>query len=137
MVAVDHFGAHGPALGAYRLAQIAIGAAAAGWLIGRIGETVGLRATLLVAVASPLLLVVALHGRRCRRPRSGTAGASATTPCADPYLGGRRSAHQSANRTGSRPDRQMDRRPPRTSDAEGAADGARVGGADDAWPATR
>jgi hypothetical protein len=34
-------------------------------LIGRVGETVGLRATLLVAVASPLLLIVALH----RRPR--------------------------------------------------------------------
>jgi len=64
MVAVDYFGTNGPALGAYRSAQIGIGAAA-GWLIGRVGETVGLRATLLVAVASPLLLIVALH----RRPR--------------------------------------------------------------------
>ena len=50
MVAVDYFGANGPALGAYRSAQIGIGAAA-GWLIGRIGETVGLRSTLFVAVA--------------------------------------------------------------------------------------
>ncbi len=62
MVAVDYFGASGPALGAYRSAQIGIGAAA-GWLIGRVGETVGLRSTLLVAVASPLLLVVVLHRR--------------------------------------------------------------------------
>ena len=73
MVAVDHFGAHGPALGAYRSAQIGIGAAA-GWLIGRIGETVGLRATLLVAVASPLLLVVALHGRTVSPSPVGNGG---------------------------------------------------------------
>jgi MFS transporter, YNFM family, putative membrane transport protein len=73
MVAVDHFGAHGPALGAYRSAQIGIGAAA-GWLIGRIGETVGLRATLLVAVASPLLLVVALHGRTASPSPVGNDG---------------------------------------------------------------
>ena len=50
MVAVDYFGANGPALGAYRSAQIGIGAAA-GWLIGRFGEIVGLRPTLAVAVA--------------------------------------------------------------------------------------
>ena len=67
MVAVDYFGANGPALGAYRSAQIGIGAAA-GWLIGRIGETVGLRSTLLVAVASPLLLVVVLHRRPSAPP---------------------------------------------------------------------
>jgi predicted MFS family arabinose efflux permease len=60
VVAVDYFGSHGPALGAYRSAQIGIGAAA-GWLIGRVGETVGLRATLLVAVATPFLLVVFLR----------------------------------------------------------------------------
>ena len=62
MVAVDYFGAHGPALGAYRSAQIGIGAAA-GWLIGRIGEVVGLRPTLLVAVATPFVLVVVLQRR--------------------------------------------------------------------------
>jgi MFS transporter, YNFM family, putative membrane transport protein len=62
MVAVDYFGAHGPALGAYRSAQIGIGAAA-GWLIGRIGEVVGLRPALLVAVATPFLLVVVLQRR--------------------------------------------------------------------------
>jgi predicted MFS family arabinose efflux permease len=62
MVAVDYFGAHGPALGAYRSAQIGIGAAA-GWLIGRIGETVGLRPTLLVAVATPFWLAVMLQRR--------------------------------------------------------------------------
>ena len=75
MVAVDNFGSSGPALGAYRSAQIGIGAAA-GWLIGRIGEVVGLRATLFVAVVTPLVLVVALHGRttpptdRARQPMS-------------------------------------------------------------------
>jgi predicted MFS family arabinose efflux permease len=62
MVAVDYLGAHGPALGAYRSAQIGIGAAA-GWLIGRIGETVGLRPTLLVAVATPFWLAVVLQRR--------------------------------------------------------------------------
>jgi predicted MFS family arabinose efflux permease len=62
MVAVDYFGAHGPALGAYRSVQIGIGAAA-GWLIGRIGEVVGLRPALLVAVATPFLLVVVLQRR--------------------------------------------------------------------------
>lgn len=60
LVAVDRFGTHGPSLGAYRSAQIGIGAAA-GWLIGRLGESVGLRATLLVAVVSPALLVVFLR----------------------------------------------------------------------------
>lgn len=61
-VAVDQFGGDGPSLGAFRSAQIGIGAAA-GWLIGRIGETVGLRWTLLVASISPLLLVVLLPRR--------------------------------------------------------------------------
>ena len=65
MVAVDYFGASGPALGAYRSAQIGIGAAA-GWLIGRVGEAVGLRSTLLVAVACPLVLVVVLSRRLAR-----------------------------------------------------------------------
>jgi predicted MFS family arabinose efflux permease len=62
VVAVDRFGANGPALGAYRSAQIGIGAAA-GWLIGALGATVGLRPTLAVAVAVPVLLVAALHPR--------------------------------------------------------------------------
>ncbi len=74
IVAVDYFGAHGPALGAYRSAQIAVGAAA-GWLIGRIGETVGLRWTLLIAVASPLLLVVVLQRRAHRSARRRPLGA--------------------------------------------------------------
>jgi predicted MFS family arabinose efflux permease len=60
MVAVDYFGNNGPALGAYRSAQIGIGAAA-GWLIGRIGETINLRSTLLVAVALPLTLAAGLR----------------------------------------------------------------------------
>lgn len=63
MVAVDRFGGHGPALGAYRSAQIGIGAAA-GWLIGRLGESFGLRVTLAVAVATPALLVVLLKPPR-------------------------------------------------------------------------
>jgi hypothetical protein len=56
VVAVDRFGTSGPALGAYRSAQIGIGAAA-GWLVGRLGETFSLRATLAVAVAVPVLLI--------------------------------------------------------------------------------
>jgi predicted MFS family arabinose efflux permease len=56
VVAVDRFGTSGPALGAYRSAQIGIGAAA-GWLIGRLGETFSLRATLAVAVSVPVLLI--------------------------------------------------------------------------------
>jgi fucose permease len=63
VVAVDRFGAHGPALGAYRSTQIGIGAAA-GWLIGRLGETFSLRATLTVAVSVPVLLVVVVRPRR-------------------------------------------------------------------------
>ena len=74
MVAVDYFGASGPALGAYRSAQIGIGAAA-GWLIGRVGEAVGLRSTLLVAVASPLVLVVVLHRRAHPAARQRPMGA--------------------------------------------------------------
>ena len=62
MVAVDYFGGNGPALGAYRSAQIGLGAAA-GWLIGRIGESTNLRSTLLIAVATPLLLAIALRPR--------------------------------------------------------------------------
>ena len=72
LVALDRFGANGPALGAYRSAQIGIGAVA-GWLIGRLGVLVGLRATLAVAVATPVLLLVVLPGRRRRvaiRPAS-------------------------------------------------------------------
>jgi MFS transporter, YNFM family, putative membrane transport protein len=79
MVAVDYFGSHGPALGAYRSAQIGIGAAA-GWLIGRIGEIVGLRATLLVAVLTPLLLVVVLHGRATAAVQQRPMGAEGTVP---------------------------------------------------------
>ena len=61
-VAVDYFGSHGPALGAYRSAQIGIGAAA-GLLIGRFSESFGLRPALLAAVVSPFALVVALRLR--------------------------------------------------------------------------
>jgi hypothetical protein len=62
-VAVEQFGSDGPALGAFRSTQIGIGAAA-GWLIGWLGEAIGLRRTLLVAVLSPLLLVACLGGRK-------------------------------------------------------------------------
>ena len=81
MVAVDYFGASGPALGAYRSAQIGIGAAA-GWLIGRVGEAVGLRSTLLVAVASPTRArrrAVPPAGARPRSPTDGRLG-DATVP---------------------------------------------------------
>lgn len=60
LLAVDRFSGHGPSLGAYRSAQIGIGAAA-GWLIGGLGEIVGLRATLLVAVVTPMLFIVFLR----------------------------------------------------------------------------
>jgi DHA1 family inner membrane transport protein len=72
MVAVDYFGSNGPALGAYRSAQIGIGAAA-GWLIGQLGEVVGLRWTLLVAVATPLVLAAALQHRLGWRPEPSAA----------------------------------------------------------------
>lgn len=72
MVAVDYFGSNGPALGAYRSAQIGIGAAA-GWLIGRIGESINLRSTLLVAVTAPLVLAVALRPRHMATRASPSA----------------------------------------------------------------
>jgi predicted MFS family arabinose efflux permease len=66
-VAVEQFGSDGPALGAFRSTQIGIGAAA-GWLIGGLGEVIGLRPTLLVAVLSPLLLVACLGSRTAVAP---------------------------------------------------------------------
>lgn len=60
MLAVDHFGSHGPSLGAFRSAQIGIGALA-GWLVGQFGELVGLRIALIVASLVPVTLVIVLH----------------------------------------------------------------------------
>lgn len=59
LAAVLRFGGDGSALGTFRSVQIGIGAAA-GWSIGQLGEVVGLRPALLVAVATPILLVVGL-----------------------------------------------------------------------------
>jgi fucose permease len=56
VLAVERFGQNGAALGAYRSAQIAIGAAA-GAAIGVVGDRVGLRPTLMVAVVTPALLL--------------------------------------------------------------------------------
>ena len=56
VLAVERFGQNGTALGAYRSAQIAIGAAA-GALIGLIGDVVGLRPVLVIAVVTPLSLL--------------------------------------------------------------------------------
>jgi len=56
LLAVERFGQNGAALGAYRSAQVGIGAAA-GALIGVMGDVVGLRPTLMVAVVSPLFLL--------------------------------------------------------------------------------
>lgn len=56
VLAVERFGQNGTALGAYRSVQIGIGAAA-GALIGLIGDHVGLRPTLAVAVVVPLSLL--------------------------------------------------------------------------------
>lgn len=56
VVAVDEFGSHGPSLGVYRSTQIGVGALV-GALVGVIGAAVGLRFTLAVAVASPMLLI--------------------------------------------------------------------------------
>jgi predicted MFS family arabinose efflux permease len=63
VLAVERFGQNGTALGAYRSVQIGIGAAA-GALIGLIGDAVGLRPVLVVAVVSPLSLLWL-----CREPR--------------------------------------------------------------------
>jgi MFS transporter, DHA1 family, inner membrane transport protein len=63
VLAVERFGQNGAALGAYRSAQIGIGAAA-GAVIGLVGDQVGLRPTLLVAVVTPALLLWI-----CREPR--------------------------------------------------------------------
>lgn len=60
ILAVDHFGSHGPSLGAFRSLQIGIGAVA-GWLVGHFGELIGLRTTLVVASLVPVLLVIVLH----------------------------------------------------------------------------
>lgn len=62
LLAVERFGRHGGALGAYRSAQIGIGALA-GFLIGIVGERIGLRPVLAVASLAPLVLVWV-----CRRP---------------------------------------------------------------------
>src|SRR5690606_7669463 len=63
LVAVDRFGSDGPALGAYRSAQIGIGALA-GALIGVVGAAVGLRVTLALAVACPAVLLALRTDRR-------------------------------------------------------------------------
>ena len=70
LLAVERFGRHGGALGAYRSAQIGIGALA-GFLIGTIGEHVGLRPVLAVACCAPLLLVWL-----CRTPVRGVRDAT-------------------------------------------------------------
>lgn len=77
VLAVERFGRHGGALGAYRSAQIAIGALG-GFLIGTVGERVGLRPVLAVACCVPLLLVVlplsarsAPHARPPHPPAAG------------------------------------------------------------------
>lgn len=68
VLAVERFGQRGTALGAYRSAQIGLGAAA-GVVIGVLGDAVGLRPTLTVAVLCPALLLWIC------RPRPGTGGA--------------------------------------------------------------
>ncbi len=66
LLAVERFGQNGTALGAYRSVQIGIGAAA-GALIGVIGDHVGLRPTLAVVVVVPLSLLWL-----CREPAAPT-----------------------------------------------------------------
>jgi len=78
MVAVDEFGGHGPSLGAYRSAQIGIGALA-GWSIGRIGESTSLRTTLAIAVATPVLLVVLLRRNQTPSAEPTVRGSAAPT----------------------------------------------------------
>lgn len=56
ILAVERFGQHGMALGAYRSIQIALGALASA-LVGLIAETVGLRVTLAAAMLVPLALL--------------------------------------------------------------------------------
>jgi predicted MFS family arabinose efflux permease len=56
LLAVERFGRHGGALGAYRSAQIGFGALA-GFAIGLLGEQVGLRPVLAVAALAPAVLI--------------------------------------------------------------------------------
>jgi MFS family permease len=65
LLALEQFGQNGTALGLYRSAQIGIGAAA-GSLIGLVGEQWSLRPVLAVAVASPITLLWL-----CREPSTG------------------------------------------------------------------
>jgi predicted MFS family arabinose efflux permease len=62
VMAVERFGGRGSALGAYRSAQIGVGAVA-GLAIGLLGDALGLRPTLAVAVVVPASLVL-----MCRDP---------------------------------------------------------------------
>lgn len=75
LVAVDRFGSDGPALGAYRSAQIGIGALA-GALIGIVGAVVGLRVTLAIAVACPAVLLML----RATPPPSSLAAPTSPDP---------------------------------------------------------
>lgn len=69
VLAFERVGRHGTALGAFRSVQIGAGAAA-GYVIGRAAESIGLRVTVATVTVLPLVLVAL--GRR--RP-SGTADA--------------------------------------------------------------
>jgi len=71
VLAFDSFGAEGMLLGAFRSAQIGLGAATSA-AIGGASSLVGLRPTLVVAALVPLLLVSL--GVRLRRPRSQPEG---------------------------------------------------------------
>jgi len=81
LLALDRFGAKGTALGAYRSAQIGIGALA-GLLIGVLGDSVGLRPTLAFAVLTPLVLLVICRDRpeaQTPRARPTVRGSAAPT----------------------------------------------------------
>lgn len=66
VLAVEHFGGNGMALGAYRSVQIALGAAASA-LIGLAGDVFGLRPTLAVAALTPLTLLWICRERQAER----------------------------------------------------------------------
>ncbi len=75
LLALEAFGGQGTVIGAWRSAQIALGAAASA-LLGAASAAVGLRPALAVAALLPIVLTVVARRRtvrRCRRPRRGAA----------------------------------------------------------------
>jgi DHA1 family inner membrane transport protein len=78
VLALERFGGQGGALGLYRSVQIALGALAT-FLVGVLGDAVGLRPVLAVTVLVPLLLF-----RICREPTDDPVAAVTAAAAPDP-----------------------------------------------------